>query len=88
MHWHNHKLRRDGRPLPITNEVAEAIKRQRDLVKDVTDHFGARYLFRTEYGLYKFDNLCHQLTALANKVPLLGPDGEVYRIRRSEQHKF
>ena len=36
---------RDGRPLRITNEVAEAIERQRDLVKDVTDHFGAQVDF-------------------------------------------
>jgi hypothetical protein len=55
----------------VTNEVAQAIERQRELVKDVTDHFDARYLFRTEYGLYKFDSLCHQLNALANRVPLL-----------------
>jgi integrase len=81
LRWHNHKLMRDGRPLPVTHEVAQAIERQRELVKDVTDHFDGRYLFRTEYGLYKFDSLCHQLNALANRVPLLGPDGEVYRIR-------
>ena len=81
LRWYNYKLMRDGRPLPVTHEVAEAIHRQREVVKDVPDHFAANYLFRTEYGLYKFDSLCHQLNALANKVPLLGPDGEVYRIR-------
>lgn len=51
------------------------------LVKDVPDHFSARYLFRTDYGLYKFESLCYQLTALSKKVPLRGPDGEVYRLR-------
>jgi integrase len=80
LRWYNHKMRRDGRSLPVTNEVVQAIERQRQLVKDVTDHFGVRYLFRTEYGLYKFENFCHQLTALAKKVPLRGPDGEVYRL--------
>ncbi|MGH9879942.1 MAG: tyrosine-type recombinase/integrase [Pyrinomonadaceae bacterium] len=81
LRWYNHKMNREGRPLPVTNEVVHTIQRQRELVKDVTDHFGARYLFRTEQGLYKFENFCSQLTALAKKVPLLGPDGEVYRLR-------
>ena len=80
LRWYNHKLKREGRPLPITDEVVRAVERQRELVKDVSDHFGARYLFRTEYGLYKFQSFCSQLTALARKVPLLGPDGEVYRL--------
>ncbi len=57
LRWYNHKMKREGRPLPVTNEVADAIKRQRELVKDVPDHFSARYLFRTDYGLYKFESL-------------------------------
>ena len=73
-------MKRDGRPLPVTNEVARAVERQRELVKAVPDHFGARYLSRTEYGLHKFESLCYQLKTLAKKVPLLGPDGEVYRL--------
>jgi integrase len=32
------------------------------------------------HGLYKFQSFCSQLTALARKAPLLGPDGEVYRL--------
>lgn len=80
LRWHNHKMKRDGRPLPVTNEVARAVERQRELVKDVADHFGGQYLFRTEYGLYQFESLCNQLTALAKKAPLLGPDGKVYRL--------
>ena len=70
LRWYNHKMKREGRPLPVTNEVAEAIKRQRELVKEIPDHFGARYLFRTEYGLYQFESLCYQLTTLSKKVPL------------------
>ena len=42
LRWYNHKLKREGRPLPITNEVVRAVERQRELVKDVSDHFGAR----------------------------------------------
>ncbi len=80
LRWHNHKMKRDGRPLPVTNEVARAVERQRELVKDVADHFGGQYLFRTEYGLYQFESLCKQLTALAKKAPLLGPDGKVYHL--------
>src|SRR5260370_21098541 len=45
LRWYNHKMKRDGRPLPITTDVAHAILRQRELVKDVPDHFGKRYLF-------------------------------------------
>ncbi len=80
LRWYNHKMKRDGRPLPVTNEVARAVERQRELVRDVTDHFGGQYLFRTEYGLYQFEGFCNQLTALAKKAPLLGPDGKVYRL--------
>jgi integrase len=80
LRWYNHKLKREGRPLPVTNEVADAINRQRELVKDVPDHFGERYLFRTEYGLYKFESLCYQLTSLSKKVLLHGPDRQVYRL--------
>src|SRR5437899_1022889 len=49
--WYNHKMKRDGRPLPITTEVAEAIERQREFVKEIPDIFGKRYLFRTKRGV-------------------------------------
>src|SRR5712691_3074890 len=58
LHWYNHKLRRDGRPLPVTTEVAEAIQRQQALVQEVPDLFGKRYLFRTGRGLYQFHRFC------------------------------
>jgi hypothetical protein len=35
LRWFNHKMKRDGRPLPITTAVVEAIHRQRELVKDI-----------------------------------------------------
>jgi integrase len=78
LHWFNHKLKRDGRPLPITTDVAEAIVRQRELVKGVDDHFGKRYLFRTENGLYRFEAFWRHLNEVASQVPILGPNGEVY----------
>ena len=81
LHWFNHKMKRDGRPLPITTSVAEAIQRQRELVKEIPDHFGKRYLFRTKRGLYHFGAFCDQLNALAKKVPLVGSDGQVYRFK-------
>jgi len=81
LRWYNHKMKRDGRPLPITTAVAEAIQRQRDLVKEVPDIFGKRYLFRTEYGLYQFSRFYKHLNQLAARVPILGDDGQVYRFK-------
>jgi len=78
LHWYNHKMQRDGRPLPITTSVAEAIQRQRELVKDVPDLFGKHYLFRTKRGLYQFQQLCEHLNHLAERVPILGEDQQVY----------
>jgi integrase len=78
LHWYNHKMKRDGRPLPITTLVVEAIQRQRELVKDVPDLFGKRYLFRTERGLYQFQQLCEHLNHLAERVPILGEDKQIY----------
>jgi integrase len=81
LHWYNHKMKRDGRPLPVTTSVAEAIQRQRELVLDIPDHFGRRYLFRTSMGLYQFRKLCYHLNDLAKKVPILGADQQIYRFK-------
>jgi integrase len=58
LHWYNHKLKRDDRPLPVTMEVAEAIQRQQALVREIPDLIGQRYLFRTKRGLYLYWLLC------------------------------
>jgi integrase len=84
LHWYNHKMKRDGRPLPVTTQVAEAIERQRELVQDIPDHFGKRYLFRTPWGLYKFARFCYHLNQLAKKVPILGTDQQIYRFKPHE----
>lgn len=81
LRWYNHKMKRDGRPLPVTTSVAEAIGRQRELVQDVPDHFGKRYLFRTPWGLYKFARFCSHLNQLAEKAPILGADQQIYRFK-------
>jgi integrase len=81
LHWYNHKMKRDGRPLPVTTSVAEAITQQQMLVKDVPDLFGKHYLFRTERGLYKFQRYCDHLNELAQRVPILGADGQVYHFQ-------
>jgi integrase len=81
LHWYNHKMKRDGRPLPVTTEVAEAIKRQQTVVKNIPDLFGKHYLFRTQRGLYKFAAFCEHLNELARQVPILGSDGQVYRFK-------
>lgn len=74
----------DGRPLPVTTNVDEAIERQRELVQDIPDHFGKWYLFRTPWGLYKFARLCYHLNQLAKKVPILGTDQQIYRFKPHE----
>jgi integrase len=81
LHWYNHKLRRDGRPLPVTTAVAEAIQQQQILIKDIPDLFEKKYLFRTERGIYKFRQFCEHLNEVAEKVPILGPDGQRYRFK-------
>ncbi len=65
--------------------VAEAIKRQQALVKDIPDLFGENYLFRTKRGLYRFQRFCYHLNEVARQVPILGPDGQVYRFK---PHQF
>ncbi len=81
LHWYNHKLKRDGRPLPVTTAVAEAIKQQHILIQEIPDLFEKKYLFRTKRGLYKFKNFCDHLNEVAEKGPILGPDGHVYRFK-------
>jgi integrase len=81
LHWYNHKLKRDGHPLPVTTEVAEAIKLQQTLVKDIPDLFGKKYLFRTKRGLYKCKCFCDHLNEVAKKVPIRGLDGQVYHFK-------
>ena len=83
--WFNHKMKRDGRPLPITTEVAEAIQRQRSLVRDIPDIFGKHYLFRTKRGLYKFARFCAHLNQAAQKGPILGEGGQIYHFK---PHQF
>lgn len=85
LRWFNHKMNREGRPLPVTHEVAEAVKRQQALVVDVPDHFKERYLFRTEWGVYKYAGFVRDLNILARQVPILGTDGKVYRF---QAHQF
>ena len=85
LQWYNHKMKRDGRPLPVTQSVAEAITRQLQLVRDIPDLFGKRYLFRTERGLYKFSRFCEHLNQVAQKVPIRGADGQIYHFK---PHQF
>jgi integrase len=85
LRWFNHKMKREGRPLPVTTDVAEAILRQKESVKQVSDLFGKRYLFRTEWGLYKFSEFCKHLNGLAERAPILGEDQQVYHFK---PHQF
>jgi integrase/recombinase XerD len=78
-------MKRDGRPLPVTTAVVEAIKRQQALVQEIPDLFGKHYLFRTKRGLYRFSRFCEHLNQVAHQVPILGSDGQVYRFK---PHQF
>lgn len=78
LHWFNYKMKRDGRPLPVTTTVVEAILRQQELVKDIPNTFGKRYLFRTERGLYRFLTFVRHLNSVARQAPILGLDGQIY----------
>jgi integrase/recombinase XerD len=85
LHWYNHKMKRDGRPLPVTDAVASAIKRQQELVRTIPDLFGKRYLFRTPRGLYQFARFCDHLNEVAQQARILGPDGQIYHFK---PHQF
>jgi len=85
LHWYNHKLKRDGRPLPVTQEVVAAIQRQRELVREVPDLFGKHYLFRSHRGLYQARAFCRHLNHVAQQVPIRGPDGAIYHFK---SHQF
>ena len=85
LHWYNHKMKRDGRPLPISEEVVKAVQDQRILVKDVPDQFGEKYLFRTERGLYQFERFREQLRELTDKGLIRGLDGKPYYL---QTHQF
>lgn len=83
--WFNHKMKRDGRPLPITTEVAEAIQRQRELVRDIPDIFGKHYLFRAKKGVYRFARFCANLNDVARRGHILDESGEIYHFK---PHQF
>ncbi len=82
--WYNVKMKREVRPLPVTKEVEAAILAQRDLVKEVPDVHGKRYLFRTANGLHTYKRFCVHLNVLAKQVPIVGPDGQIFRFRPHE----
>ena len=82
--WYNVKMKREVRPLPVTKEVEVAILAQRELVKEVPDVHGKRYLFRTAKGLYTYKRFCVDLNWLARQVPIVGSDGRIFWFRAHE----
>lgn len=79
--WYNVKMKREVRPLPVSREVEAAILAQRELVKDIPDVYGKRYLFRTADGLYSYTRFWAHLNYLARDVPILEPSGQVFHFR-------
>ena len=68
----------------MTREVEAAILAQQELVKDIPDVYGKRYLFRIADGLYSYTRFWAHLNYLARDVPILGPSGQVFHFRPHE----
>ena len=77
----HHKISKMGKahriPTKMSDGVIEAIRRQQERIKDIPDHFGEHYLFRTEKGVLNYGSFWRALTGIA---PYLLHEGHPYRI--------
>jgi integrase len=77
----HHKISKMGQayriPTKMSDGVVEAIRRQQERIKDIPDHFGEHYLFRTEKGVLTYGSFWNALTNLA---PHLMHEGAPYSI--------
>lgn len=74
----NTKMKRDHRiPTKMTDGVVDAIRRQRQRVERITDHFGEHYLFRTDKGVLSYHAFHEALKKLA---PHLTYEDQPYRV--------
>jgi len=82
----HHKISKMGKahriPTKMSDGVVEAIRRQKERIKDIPDHFGEHYLFRMENGVLDYDSFRHALNDIA---PHLMHEGRPYRIT---SHQF
>jgi len=66
IHHHNTKMGKDHRiPTRLNDGVIDAIRRQRERIKHVPDHFGEHYLFRTMRGVLTYAEIANALRKLA-----------------------
>ena len=78
IHHQHTKMGRDHRiPTRVSDGVIEAIRRQSERVKQLPDHFGEHYLFRTEKGVLLRSTIDAALRRLA---PRLLHEGQPYSI--------
>lgn len=67
------KMNKDHRiPTKLSDGVVAAVRRQCELVRQVTDHYGERYLFRTERGLLTLSWFQTNLKRLASHLTYEG----------------
>jgi site-specific recombinase XerD len=63
------KMGRDHRiPTRMSDGVVDAIRRQRERVKDIADHFGEHYLFRLKEGVVTRERFCTALKKLSEHL--------------------
>jgi integrase len=78
IHHQNTKMGKDHRiPTRMNEGVIDAIRRQRERIKEIPDHFGEHYLFRTLRGVLTYGEIVNALRKLA---PHLIYEGEQYII--------
>ena len=77
------KANRDHRiPTKLSDGVVAAVRRQRERVRLVTDHYGEHYLFRTERGLLTLGGFKTELRKLASYLTY---EGQPYSV---SPHQF
>jgi len=65
----HHKITKMGRdhriPTKLDDGVVDAVRRQCERIKEIPDHFGEQYLFRTPRGVLTYDEMRRSLEKLA-----------------------
>ena len=78
IHHHISKMNKDHRiPTKLSDGVVEAIRRQRQRIASIPDHFQENYLFRIDKGVLSYYTFAESMQRLA---PHLIYEGQPYRI--------
>lgn len=85
------KMHQDHRiPTRLSDGVVAAVRRQRELVRQVTDHYGEHYLFRTERGLLTLSGFQTNLKKLAQHLTYEGQPYSItpHQFRHTTENTF